>query len=206
MKLKRILVTAFLGVLIVLTCFVSAEKDSEKLYAEMPDIVFVKFYWDYNGVITGEYIDKNGQVISFEFADMEFEPELENSALKLGEIKNIGQYSNARDIHKINELIYAHYKNDNKYVVKNISDSEMSEYYSELLRINEKFGMDTYGYTVTNDLQGLSCMYGIRNSDEIIFIREYGKYYLITAEKHTENLFYALHTVFSQMEPMINGW
>ncbi len=206
MKLKRILVTVFLGTLMFLNCFVSAEKDSETLYAEMPDIVFVKFYWDYNDVITGEYIGKNGQVISFEFADMELEPEIENRASTLEEIKNIGQYSNAIDIQKINELIFAHYKNDNKKIVKNVSDRDMSEYYSELLRVNEKFGMDTDGYTVTNDLQGLSCMYGIRNSDEIIFIREYGKYYLTTAEKHTDNLFRSFHTVFSQMEPMINGW
>lgn len=201
---KRIFVILFLGAIILLTCFASEEKE---LYAEMPDIVFVKFYWDYNDVITGEYIDRNGQVTGFEFKGAELMPMLEESSSVLEDVKSIGQYPEVRDIHTINRLIYDHYyENNDRKIIKTVSENKMAEYYNELLRVDEGFWMDTDGYTITNDLQGLSCMYGIRNSGEVIFIREYGKYYLTTAEKHTDNLFRSFHTVFSQMMPMINGW
>ena len=99
---KRIFVILFLGAIILLTCFASEEKE---LYAEMPDVVFVKFYWDYNDVITGEYIDRNGQVTGFEFKGAELMPMLEESSSVLEDVKSIGQYPEVRDIHTINRLI-----------------------------------------------------------------------------------------------------
>ncbi|MBQ3160687.1 MAG: hypothetical protein IJC04_01015 [Oscillospiraceae bacterium] len=210
MNIKRIFVTVFLGALMLLTCFVSAEKDSEKLYAEMPDIVFVKFYWDYNDIITGEYIDKYGCIRSFEFCDMELYSELDNSYPKFSTVKKINQYADVRNIKKVHDLVVEQYKDiTNNTENKTIDADVLKQYYVELLQVNINKKMISCSF-YDNTERGWSSMYGIRknenNSEEFVFIRDYGNAYLTSKEKHTENLFYALHTVFSQMEPMINGW
>lgn len=178
--------------------------------AEMPEIVFVKFYWDYADVITGEYIDKYGCIRSFEFCDMELYTELDNSYPKFSTVKKINQYADVRNIKKVHDLIVEHCKNtsDDK-IIKTIEKDILKQYYFDLLQVDTDKKMIPCSF-YDNMERGWSSMYGIRknenNSDEFVFIRDYGNAYLSSKEKHTENLFYALHTVFSQMEPMVGGW
>lgn len=205
-KIKRIF-SIVISSIITVTLLAGCNKQEDVV---MPEIVFVKFYWDYENIITGEFISQNGQVISFEFTDMNFEKEFENSSRKLFEVNELNQYSEVRDIQKINKLIYEYYKKNDYSVEKNIPQSNVIDYYNELCQVNTNYKMNTDGYTETNDLIGWTCMYGIRknkeNIDEFVFIREYGKYYLTTTEKHTNNLFWSFHDVFTQMMPMVEGW
>ena len=179
------------------------------IWESMPEIVFVKFYWDYSDIITGEYIDKYGCIRSFKFDDMPYEPDKAGDFTIL-DVKKIEQYAEARNVEKVHTRITEHYKIvSDEAIIKKIGQKELLDFYLELLQVNINKKME-YDYFVDNALYGWSCIYGIRkdknNVDKVIFLREYGHDFLTTKEKHTENLFYALHTVFSQMEPMVGGW
>ncbi|MBQ6944068.1 MAG: hypothetical protein IJN43_07010 [Ruminococcus sp.] len=200
------------GIMAVVLCVVgfSGCGESQTEEVEMPEIVFVKFYWDYTDIITGEYIDKYGCIRSFEFCDMELYTELDNSYQKFSTVKKINQYADVRNIKKVHDLIVEQYKDiTNNTENKTIDADVLKQYYVELLQVNINKKMISCSF-YDNMERGWSSMYGIRknenNSEEFVFIRDYGNAYLTSKEKHTENLFYALHTVFSQMEPMVGGW
>ena len=206
--LKKVF-SLLISVIMFLSLF-SGCGEAETANVVMPDIVFVKFFWEYTGNINGEYIDKNGYIRSFEFTGLDLSAELEADDKKLSDVKKISQYTEARGVYNIHDMILKHYEvADDNSIVKTISQEELSGYYDELLKVNTNKKIAVDGYAAFNDFVGWSCMYGIKNnngSDEVIFIREYSKYYLTTKEKHADNLFWNFHIVFSQMMPMIGGW
>lgn len=182
--------------------------EAETANVVMPDIVFVKFYWKYNGNINGEYIDKDGYIRSFEFTGLDLSAELEADDQKLSDVKKISQYTEARGVYKIHDMILKHYEvADDNSIVKTISQEELSGYYDELLKVNLNKKMKMVGYTTLQSLPDWSCMYGVKKDsnsiDEIVFIKESSNYYLATKEKHTDSLFWKCQTVFSQITP---GW
>lgn len=177
----------------------------------LPDIVFVKFCQDYKYKITGEYIDKDGNIRGFEFKDGDWK-EHDYQDDPINKIKRMNQYTDVRNVKAVNDMITQHYKeSDDSDVIRTADKEKLDKYYNELLQVNTNKKMKMEGYTVFNVVDPWACMYGIRKkddaTDEIVFIREYQTAYLTTKEKNANNLFTDLGKFFSEIDKVpLYGW
>ena len=194
---------------IALSLFGCAEETETDVV--LPDIVFVKFCWDYEYEITGEYIDKDGNIHGFEFKDGDWKDD-DYQSDPIHEVKKLYQYTDVRNVKTVNDMITQHYKGlDSIDAVGTVAAEDLNGYYSELLQVNTNKRMKVDGYTFFNVIEPWACMYGIRKNDdgidEIVFIREYQTAYLTTKEKNANNLFTELGNVFSEMDKVPSyGW
>ena len=208
MKLKRIFVTVFLGALMLLTCFVSAEKDSEKLYAEMPDIVFVAVYSNTSQSektgITGYYIEKDGTVKYFHlkhldkcnFFSCDFS-KISAERLDLDYVPTIEDFSSICNIAEFHEEIQ---KNS---IGHDMVDREsIISCYRTLLRINENkplFSPMFVPCMVVNDYRCYGVRFNDDNDEEYILIKESSNLWYKNTDEQAKRLYEQLNIVYPEM-------
>ena len=208
MNAKKIFACMLVSV-IALTLFECAEETETDVV--LPDIVFVKFNWQCGREIAGEYIDKDGNIINFDFTQGEWK-EYDYQSDPIHEVKKLYQYPDVRNVKTVNDMIIQHYKeSDENDIVGTVSAEDLNGYFSELLQVNTRKKMKVEGWSYLDVIDPWACMYGIRKNsdgaDEIVFIREYAASYLTTKEENTNNLFAELGGVFSEMENVPSyGW
>lgn len=204
MKLKRILVTAFLGVLMVLTCFVSSEKDSEKLYAEMPDIVFVAVYSNTSQSETigtsGYYIEKDGTVKSFYFDErLPFDGDYSkiDDKLSLDYEMTIEDFSSVFGLDELHKKIQANSVNCGSVSRENVIDC-----YRTLLKINEKSTLYAPEVTILMIVDEYRC-YGVRlnenNEEEYVIIEVQGNSFWKNDTNQANRLYEQLTVVYPEL-------
>lgn len=204
MKLKRILVTAFLGVLMVLTCFVSAEKDSEKLYSEMPDIVFVAVYSNTSQSETigtsGYYIEKDGTVKSFYLDErLPFDGDYSkiDDKLSLDYEMTIEDFSSVFGLDELHKKIQANSVNCGSVSRENVIDC-----YRTLLKINEKSTLYAPEVTILMIVDEYRC-YGVRlnenNEEEYVIIEVQGNSFWKNDTNQANRLYEQLTVVYPEL-------
>ena len=204
MKLKRILVTAFLGVLMVLTCFVSSEKDSEKLYAEMPDIVFVAVYSNTSQSETigtsGYYIEKDGTVKSFYLDErLPFDGDYSkiDDKLSLDYEMTIEDFSSVFGLDELHKKIQANSVNCGSVSRENVIDC-----YRTLLKINEKSTLYAPEVTILMIVDEYRC-YGVRlnenNEEEYVIIEVQGNSFWKNDTNQANRLYEQLTAVYPEL-------
>lgn len=192
--------------LMLFGCAEEAETD-----VALPDIVFVKFNWQDGREISGEYIDKDGNIRNFDFTQGEWK-EYDYRYDPISNVKKIYQYPDVRNVKTVNDMIIQHYKeSDENDIVGTVSAEALNGYFSELLQVNTSKKMKVEGWSYLDVIDPWACMYGIRKNsdgaDEIVFIREYETSYLTTKEENANSLFAELGGVFSEMEDVpLYGW
>ena len=204
MKLKRILVTAFLGVLMVLTCFVSSEKDSEKLYSEMPDIVFVAVYSNTSQSETigtsGYYIEKDGTVKSFYLDErLPFDGDYSkiDDKLSLDYEMTIEDFSSVFGLDELHKKIQA-----NSVSYGSVNRESVIDCYRTLLKINEKSTLYAPEVTILMIVDEYRC-YGVRlnenNEEEYVIIEVQGNSFWKNDTNQANRLYEQLTVVYPEL-------
>lgn len=204
MKLKRIFVTAFLGVLMLLTCVASSEKDSEKLYAEMPDIVFVAVYSNTSQSektgITGYYIEKDGTVKSFYLDErLPFDGDYSkiDDKLSLDYEMTIEDFSSVFGLDELHKKIQA-----NSVSYGSVNRESVIDCYRTLLKINEKSALYAPEVTILMVVDEYRC-YGVRlnenNEEEYVIIEVQGNSFWKNDTNQANRLYEQLTTVYPEL-------
>lgn len=204
MKLKKIIVTAFLGVLMLLTCFIAVEKDSEQLYEEMPDIVFVAAFsshYQSEAGTAGYYIEKSGVVKYFHLDENKMFScdfsKLPAERVALNHSTTIEDFSLICGISEFHEEIQ---KNS---ISHDMVDSEsVISCYRTLLRIDENKSLYHPMFVPCMLVDDYRC-YGVRfndnNEEEYILIKESSNLWYENTDEYAKRLYEQLSIVYPEM-------
>ena len=191
---------------------VSSVPRGENGEVDMPEIVFVKFFYyplerkyesgNFIGV-SGYFIENSGNMKYFEF-EHEFDYK-ERTSLRLdfNFMNNYVDFLNLAEFH--NKL-----KNNGvENTIEPVENENLSNFYRTLSRISLNSNLK-YEERPELIIYGLLCIYGVRHNDsgeeEFLIVREDGDSYYINQDRNAVKLFEQLKGIFPVMADRDQFW